>query len=448
MTWSIKNKKAIWYVLFLAAVLRILLPIIAYIRNKNFSIFYSIDSDKYISLAKTLLEKRAFVYNGLPEIERTPGYPIFLMPGIKLDQPEIVTTIIQIVLSCLTVFLVFKVSLLIFKKYEIAILSSLLYALEPLSILYSSKLLPETLFTTLIVLSIYSLTKYFNDKKLIDLATSSIALAISAYIRPNSILLGAIIAIILFLYFYTCKQRNVSQIVASFLFILIFTFITGVWHMRNLSVANYNGFSAIGDRAIYELSVECHVCNYEAKNQRLGREKRKEFFLINYPEKRIEMYKFLRDEGSKMILNNPLMYFLMHLKGMSMFLLNPGLTEFLRMFNFNYPEVLKIIQTYFDVGLSAVLCKILKEIPIIFLLFVFSSLIVLIYFLLALIPLTSRKLFTVQFISIISVMIYLFVIASYEAGRSRYRQPIMPLVSVLSGYGLWVSANKLKSKSK
>ena len=85
-----------------------------------------------------LISSGRYTRDGLPEIFRFPGYPILLMPGPLLGYPEIVAIAFQIMLSCLTVFLVYKIALMLFQRTDIAVFSAALYALEPLSVVYTS----------------------------------------------------------------------------------------------------------------------------------------------------------------------------------------------------------------------------------------------------------------------------------------------------------------------
>ncbi|MEG3900534.1 glycosyltransferase family 39 protein [Microcoleus sp. B4-C5] len=170
-------------VLTIAFLLRCLLTIVILAIN-NISAAYTPDTDSYLVTARKLIESGQFVYSVQPEIFRTPGYPLLLIPGILLDQQEIVAIFIQIMLSCFTIFLIYKIALAIWGESKIATFCALLYAVEPVSILWLTLLMPETLFTALITLFIYLLIKYFTEKSWKQLLYAAITLAASIYVRP------------------------------------------------------------------------------------------------------------------------------------------------------------------------------------------------------------------------------------------------------------------------
>ncbi len=427
-------------VLVIAIILRVLFPLIAFFRNNNFSIFYSQDSKKYVDLATALLVKHEFAYNNLPEIERTPGYPIFLTIGIKFGQLEIITIILQIILSCLTIWLVFKISKIIFTNNKVATLSALLYTIEPLSILYTSKIMPETLFTTFIVLFLYLLLKYFNNKKIPFLFASSFTLAISAYVKPISIYLTIVISIVLAIYVFKDKGKTIHQLFYPVLFLLITIALISPWLVRNLLVAKYNGFSSIGDRTIYVLSTKYRFPHYEGKYKvskkilTLNPLASKQDLLLQ----RAKLYELVRKNGLSIITDDIPVYLYNHAKGLTMFLLNPGTTEILRMINFDFIKTKEIVEGYSKAEIIGTLYRMLKENKIGFWIIGFMSVILVSYFLLGILALCCKQTFSLPAMTIIIVIAYLTLLSTYPIGLSRYRHPVMPLISIFSGQGLFI----------
>ena len=172
------------FLLILAISIRLLLPVLAAVATGDTAVFHTNDTASYVRPAIGLISEGRFEEDGVFEIFRTPGYPILLIPGLALGQVELITITTQIVLSVLTVFLVFRLAALMFHRVQIAILAAFLFAIEPVSIVYSSKLMAETLFTTLIALFLYFVVLYWKKESLIYLAISATALAASIYVRP------------------------------------------------------------------------------------------------------------------------------------------------------------------------------------------------------------------------------------------------------------------------
>ncbi|MEK0196258.1 hypothetical protein, partial [Microcoleus anatoxicus] len=128
----------IWGVLLVALLMRFLLPVLALSITQDLEMFNRGDTLSFIIPAKKLIEFGQFLnIDNQPELFRTPGYPLLLIPGILVGHVEVVTIFIQIMLDCLTVYLIYKIALLLFERDEIAIVCALLYAIEPLPILRS-----------------------------------------------------------------------------------------------------------------------------------------------------------------------------------------------------------------------------------------------------------------------------------------------------------------------
>src|SRR5947209_7365022 len=103
------------YVLLLALVLRVALAVAAYVSNGNVTAFHALDTGSYIQLADSLAHGKGFTgADGSPELVRTPGYPLLLVPGALLGSTELVGVLLQIAISCFTVYLVYKTGLLFF----------------------------------------------------------------------------------------------------------------------------------------------------------------------------------------------------------------------------------------------------------------------------------------------------------------------------------------------
>ncbi len=64
---------------------------------------------------------------------------------------------------------------LVFEAEGVALLAAALYAVEPLSILYTSILVTETLFAAVVMVSVYYLMKYLRQRSLWDLLYSGVA---------------------------------------------------------------------------------------------------------------------------------------------------------------------------------------------------------------------------------------------------------------------------------
>ena len=242
----------IWFVLGLALFLRTLLPILGYCYTRDVTIFYTPDTASYIVPARELVAHHRFFSDGAPEIIRTPGYPLLLTVGLLLGRLELATITLQILLSCFTVFMVYRTACLLFEREEIAIIAAGLYAIDPLSILFASLLAAETLFTAVVMVGVYYLVRYLRRQSLGDLLVSAGALAASVYVRPIGYFLPMIIAPGLAAWALVTHRQNKLRVLAhACAFVIVSVGLTGLWQVRNKVETGYSGFSAIASDNMY-----------------------------------------------------------------------------------------------------------------------------------------------------------------------------------------------------
>ena len=138
------------------------LPLIAWNVSHDSKVFWTRDTTSYVTAAQEMVAYGTFTSGGQPELERTPGFPVLLVPGVWLGQLELVTIALNIMLSAATVWLVYRLSLQLFGRPQMAAVAAALYAIEPLSILYCSFLLTETLFAFLTALMLLCMELYIQ----------------------------------------------------------------------------------------------------------------------------------------------------------------------------------------------------------------------------------------------------------------------------------------------
>ena len=125
----IQTGQGVASVLALALVLRVLLPVLAWVYTGDPKTFLNNDAPTYLKPAESLLRTGQFQYGLVgrhtrpdePEIVRTPGYPVFLLPGLAAGHVIPVTIALQVLASCLTVYLVYRITLLLFERRRLAV---------------------------------------------------------------------------------------------------------------------------------------------------------------------------------------------------------------------------------------------------------------------------------------------------------------------------------------
>lgn len=443
---SSQKYHSIWGILLLSFIIRGSLPIIAFIVNRDYSVFHVIDTDRYIKTAIELVSSGTFSLNGIPEVVRTPGYPVLLIPGILSGNLEAVTIFIQIILSCLTTYFVYRIALLLFDNIKVATLSALLYAIEPLSIVFSCCLVTETLFTFLNTLFLYYMVQYFKKKSLGSLIFSAVILAVSVYVRPINYFLPILTVAILSIWIITRVRDNRMLVIHATSFFLVAMGLIGLWQVRNKIETGYAGFSAISDHNLYfyegasVLSVRQGIpLNAVQENMGIGSD---EMYYRIHPEQRSwdlpKRYKYMHREGMKIISGDLYTYLKIRAKGTVGVLLGTGAKHWLWLFK--YPHSIDARENPIKVFL-----ELMKKEPLQVISRLILGIVLAFYLFLGAAGFFSRDYMCgISTIILFCVGVYLLLIAGGGGAASRFRHPIMPIVSIFAGYGLSIFINKLK----
>ena len=242
-----------------AAALRLLLLSAALVLSGT-GVIASGDTASYLEPGRNLLLQARFITGALPEIDRTPGYPLFLAL-FSLTGPA-TAALAQVLLSAFTVLLVWRLARAVFAEERVALLAAWLFAFEPISIIYSVRLLPETLFLALLVLSLERMAVFLRDRSLWVLAQAGLGLAAATFVRPVSYYLPAALALGLFVVLARVpglppqRQRPVAGDpglrwkAPAVLLLSVLPWIAA-WQLRNQIETGFGGFSSIVARNLY-----------------------------------------------------------------------------------------------------------------------------------------------------------------------------------------------------
>jgi hypothetical protein len=434
----------IWSVLGLALLLRTLLPTLGYLYTRDASIVYTPDTVSYIEPARELIAHHRFYSDGAPEIIRTPGYPLLLTAGLLLGRLEIVTIALQILLSCFAVYMVYQTACILFEGEWIALIAATLYAIEPLSILFTSLLAPETLFTAVVMVGVYYLVRYLKKQSPADLLASGSALAASVYVRPIGLFLPVTIAAGLAAWAVVTAQQNKHRlIVHAIAFVIVSFALTGLWQLRNEAETDYSGFSAIASDNMYfilaasVLAAEQHV-SYYGMRDRLGYQNPRAY-LHDHPEQKTwsvaQRTSYLDRAAEHILLDNSLTYAWIYFDGILRGTFDPGSTEFLRFFDL-YPKEGGLLTVEVDKGRIATI-KALYANPLLFWSTALMVPVLLTYLSSACVTLCSRVILDPSILAVSLIVAYYMAIAGGPGDWGRFRHPVMPIICVLAGYGLY-----------
>lgn len=433
--------------LAVACGLRVLTPLVALATARPGPLFHEPDTACYLRAAEQLATTGRFATADGPEIVRTPGYPLLLACGVLAERVNAVTIGLQIVLSCISVWLVYRLGLL-FDGRRAGLAAASLLACEPLSVLYASKLLSETLFTTLVTVSIFFAARYHRKLRWLDLLAAAVAVAAAAYVRPIAYYLPpwlVVVWLVLLSRRAEPRRRLAKQLGA---FLLISMGLMGLWQWRNLRVAGYPGFSAIADVNLYYYQAVPVLAELEGippaqlsdYQRELGFHDRAAW-LRRHPEARdwpdARRYALLRTEARRVLRAHPLIAIRLHLSGVAHTLFDSGRNawvNFFRLLPENEPADAGGLRSPSERLIAA-----LRNKPLVLAIHAALALTLAIYLGLALAGLArgvgQRNPLTLL---LAAVLAYFLILSGGPAGYHRFRLPIEPIICLLAGYG-WLA---------
>jgi hypothetical protein len=180
-----------------------------------------VDSETYLKAGKDLISF-GFIYSE----NVMPLYPLI----VYFSNLTIGIINLNILFSCLNIFLIYQIAELIFKEKFISSLAAFWMAFHPFNIFYSLTGLTETFFVFLILLSFYYIHKgsYIN---------SSFTFVLSVLVKP---LFEIIAPILIFLYSYCFgKKKFLSSIKFFFYYIIIYFFLMSPWWISQFKKYGY-----------------------------------------------------------------------------------------------------------------------------------------------------------------------------------------------------------------
>jgi 4-amino-4-deoxy-L-arabinose transferase-like glycosyltransferase len=449
--------RTVWLlaIVFIALLLRGLIPLLATTVSADPDGCYAPDSRSYAALARGLLRTGRLGPRARPEIVRTPGYPAFLLPGLLAGRFEAATIALQVLLSCATVYLVYRIALLLFGRPDVAAAAGLLYAVEPLSVVYCGLLLSETLFTFLLALFLWGLLAHLHSKKTGWLLAAGAAAAAMAFVRPIGYFLPALVWVGLMYRAALSRPKSWRKLVQAVVFLLVACGPLAAWQTRNAVKTGYAGFSAIADVNLYfyhgaaTLAAVRGNSYYETQRQ-LGYQS-EEQYLKAHPAQadwsRAERFRYMRRETLNIVTANPLIWTKLYLKGLARMMLDPGAFEYLKLFG-AYREGGGLLGRTVDRGVIPVAMELYQERPAVFWTNLGLGLLLAFYLLAAARGLLSRVLTNSGALVCLGVAVYLAALSGGPQAVGRFRHPLMPAICLAGGAGICLVLNRFKRRQE
>ena len=407
----------------LAVCIRLISVILTYHFHKE-GIVFSYDSYGYENAALAILKTGNFttsITDLRPEIMRPPGYPLFLALIYRFfGHNNLAVSILQMIMTIILIFLVTDICKKIYDSYS-TYFAAFILAIDMLSIRISQYLLTETLFTLLLVISVWVSTSAMVSRKwtVKDSLSLGILLSLATMVRPITYYI--IIPIILCC-FYQLRSLLYNWKKSLFLILLLiipWLSIIGGWQIRNYINTGIGDFSTIQSINLFYYRGAAVL----AEKENISLEKAQKKLELSLPDSKTisqsELNKLQSHIGIQLIIKNPLIYTKIFLRGLLTTLLGPGSTG-LKIWLPN-----KTLASIF-LGISLfglILC---------YLGFLFWILMIQ----------NEKNHFVAANITIWCIIIYVLLVGSGGESYSRFRIPVMPFIALYGGHGLALAYQK------
>jgi len=447
--------KFLRYVLGVSMLLNLAVAFLCYNHESR---FLDPDSNDYIQLADSLALFHGYTKGDEPEIFRTPGYSFFLAPFRYIFPHSFFPIIIfQSILGTISVFLLWSLVLsLTHNNLTIAKIAVIFQVISLPSIVAVNKILSETLFTFLLLLSLFLLNKTLinikdktqsnsNKKYLFAAATGTIA-GLTLLVR--AIFLPLFPLFILYLYFQGSSyiQKENKTLIYKIILIMLLPYILTFagWKMRNHINTGYNGFSSVASINIYRY----YACALLARQKGISFSQQQKICDANLSTagNQVQQANYAIKHGLPILKSAPFTYLFIHIKTDINTLL-PAVGDLYALIgkNIGGKGTLSVINSK---GIIAGIKYYFSENWTLFFLALPIVFILILKYMLALIGvaktiLTKEILLTsLLYILLITYMILIPGTVSHP----RFRVPVDPLLSLFAAVGLYYCSQLLKSK--
>jgi hypothetical protein len=436
-------KSALWKPLALAAVLRLGLMIAAFVLTGT-RVMTQGDTASYVEPGRNLFvhgafTSGAFASGGLPETDRTPGYPIFAMLTGMLVGNVLLTVVAQIAVGLGSLVLVSRIAELVFPGRNAGVAAAWFFAVEPISVVYSVRLMPETLFVFLMLIAVERLLSFQARSNTAAIVAAGLALAAATYVRPASYYLVFPLAAGVA---WLAQKNHNSRWKGPVLLLLTVLPCLAVWQTRNWIETGYSGFSSVVEKNLYFYQAAAVTATLDhttlaAEQKKLGYPDR-ESYVAAHPEQRnwgeAERLGFMRSHAKSVLAQHPWLYLKSHFTGVAVVAFTPCAAELLELLD-AYPSRSSMPGRVSDQGIDRSAMQIAMAHPGIALLMALFEMYLLLMYGLAL-----RGLFTAgntrgSVAMLVGIALYFLLISGGAQAVGRYRAPVMPIVCVLAAAG-------------
>lgn len=393
------------------------------------------DTPSYTAPIEDLLHHASFTVRGVPEVQRTPGYPLLLALVTALFGNVLWSIPLQVLFGAATAVLTWE---LVQKTYEgprpdiAASSAAILVLLAPSLALEELHVVADSLVTLVILGGVYCLCLFSESKRRWLLVAGTTILACAAYVKPIGLYLGIpLIAIATLSACWGDWSRSAAMTLVA---VSLYAVLTGAWIVRNRAEAGIATFSSIASKNLYEYLGGATLARAEGRSWETVRTE----LQARMREKHLDLADEIREqrrEGLRMLLNHPTDAMWLGVQGVATNALDPGTGDLANILSLRRSGT-GLVSKYFSMGPLEFLKYLLRNERALLAFVAVGGVWILSFW-----TLVARGVWayrhdwgTTQWLVVVTAA-YLLVVAAGPNAMARFRVPAVPMLAYLAGMG-------------
>lgn len=246
-----KENKWLFAILLLALLVRVIyfINVKPWERNYASEIEGFGDAIEYQLLAEKFVETGSYPQNFFLDTYRTPGFPVYaalIYFVFGIHHHYVLAS--YILLNLVIIFFIYLICIRLFEKKSVALISVLLFALEPNVIKLVTEYGTETLHLTIFIIAVYFFISAIKDNKISYYIISAFIFALTALIRPINLYYYLFCLIIILIF---AGLTFSSKIKLVLIFGIVYFIAISPWMFRNYFTYGHFSTNAFQGTAAY-----------------------------------------------------------------------------------------------------------------------------------------------------------------------------------------------------
>ncbi|MCX6360324.1 MAG: glycosyltransferase family 39 protein [Armatimonadetes bacterium] len=392
------------------------------------------DTRSYLGATRALIGQGIFT-ESYWLLFRPPLYPAFLAPGVLLGAPGVVTACLQAALGTWTVWGVWRLARLATGSDRAALASALLYAVEPLAVVYAGLMMSETLFAALVVLALLLYARFGAEGRLVHAAWAATAMGCAALCRPIAVALPLAPVVVLLAAAAVRRSQAARLLIAAGISVALGLGLPGLWQLRNLHVHGWPVLSSGHVQNNYYYNAASVIGAETGRTMaQVQAEMVRTDFGPEHPERRgwsqVERVRFMDREGMRIVRRRPDIAARLWLIGIPKVLLGRNATLFVQPFVGLPHQALRRMAEMGDVPPEMAAVNDMRATR---LAGAALLLVTLLYYTAAALGLRRLRPGRYPALLLAGVFVYLLALSGGAGSEGRFRHPLMPILCVVAG---------------